>query len=90
MITQMVSDGAAGTAAGDGLKQCLAQASAAGASDATAVYRAARIYNTGSYTVGSDLGTPEWGTSCYSSDIANRLTGWSGLQTACTLPNPQH
>lgn len=90
MISQMVQDGASGTPAGDGLKQCLAQASAGGASDATAVYRAARIYNTGSYTAGSDLGTPEWGTSCYSTDVANRLTGWSGLQTSCTLPNPQH
>jgi hypothetical protein len=81
--TFKVADGAKGTAAGDGLKQCIAHANAAGASGAIAIYRAARIYNTGSYEAGSDLGAPIVGTSCYSSDIANRLMGWVGYQTPC-------
>lgn len=90
MINLMVHDGTSGTVDGDGLVQCISQAYNAGATGATAIYRAARIYNTGSYSPGTDLGTPAWGTSCYSTDIANRLTGWSGLQSPCTLPNPSH
>ncbi|KAM3088524.1 hypothetical protein ACMFMG_000160 [Clarireedia jacksonii] len=84
-ITGMINDGTAGTAAGDGLKQCLAQS---GVTGARASYIAARIYNTGSYAAGSDLGKPKYGTSCYSSDVANRLLGWAGASTPCTLPNP--
>lgn len=50
-------------------------ASKLGGSGAVAYYWTARIYNTGSYTAGSDLGAPEYGTSCYSINIANRLLG---------------
>ncbi|KAH8602721.1 putative muramidase [Bisporella sp. PMI_857] len=81
-IYQMIKDGAEGTAHGDGLKQCLAKANG---KDATAYYIAARIYNTGSYP-GGDLGKPVTGTACYSSDVANRLTGWTGAGgEACHL-----
>ncbi|PQE23060.1 glycoside hydrolase protein [Rutstroemia sp. NJR-2017a WRK4] len=84
-ITGMITDGTAGTASGDGLKQCLAQS---GVTGARASYIAARIYNTGSYAAGADLGKPKYGTSCYASDIANRLLGWAGAATPCNLPNP--
>ncbi|KAG9236483.1 putative copper transport protein CTR2 [Amylocarpus encephaloides] len=52
-IKQMIQDGTAGTTAGDGLKQTLEAAVAKGASDATAVYVAARIYNSGNYNGGA-------------------------------------
>jgi len=87
-ITKMISEGTAGTASGDGLANCLNQAASMGGKGAQAFYWASRIYNTGSYIAGSDLGKPKYGTSCYSSDMANRLTGWVGLKTSCTLPNP--
>ncbi|KAG0651158.1 hypothetical protein D0Z07_2591 [Hyphodiscus hymeniophilus] len=94
-IRLMVSDGVIGTydgynpqgmgGAGDGLKQCIAQAENGGARDATAIYRAARIYNTGSYHLGEDLSAPKVATLCYASDIANRLTGFHGLESGCRL-----
>ena len=80
-ITQMISDGAAGTATGDGLAQCLNQA---GTSDVSAYYRAARIYNSGSVDKSGDLGKGV-ATHCYASDIANRLTGWVQYPKNCTL-----
>lgn len=74
----MITDGTSGTVGitggGDGLVQTLAQAAADGTSDAQAAYIAARIYNSGSYTVGTDLGAGA-ATSSYASDIANRLLG---------------
>jgi hypothetical protein len=73
MIHQMVKEGTAGTTAGGpGLVGCI---HAAGSSRATAVYRASRIYNTGHYDEGENLGNTLYGTACYASDIANRLTG---------------
>lgn len=87
-IHQMILEGTAGTDSGDGLANCINQASNQGASGAQAFYWAARIYNTGSYTAGSDLGTPKYGTSCYSSDVANRLLGWTGSNSPCQLKNP--
>lgn len=71
VITQMIQDGAGGTATGDGLKQALAGDQAAD------VYKAARIYNSGSLDASGDLAT-NGATPCYSSDIANRLTGFVG------------
>lgn len=78
-ITGMISDGTNGTegitGGGDGLKQTLAQATGTDKlADAQAVYVAARIYNSGSYTVGTDLGAGA-ATASYASDIANRLLG---------------
>jgi len=79
-ITQMVTDGTAGTAAGDGLKQCL---SLSGASDVSQYYKAARIYNSGSVDSSKNLGAGI-ATHCYASDIANRLLGWSSGPSACS------
>ncbi|KAF7115470.1 hypothetical protein CNMCM5793_002428 [Aspergillus hiratsukae] len=79
-ITQMITDGTAGTAAGDGLQQCLAQAGGAG--DVASYYRAARIYNSGSIAATENLGQGI-ATHCYASDIANRLTGWATGPSSC-------
>jgi hypothetical protein len=87
-IHQMILEGTAGTDAGDGLANCINQASGEGASGAQAFYWAARIYNTGSYTAGSDLGAPKYGTACYSTDVANRLLGWAGSDSPCKLTIP--
>ncbi|KAJ8066620.1 hypothetical protein OCU04_005667 [Sclerotinia nivalis] len=91
-ITGMIKDGATGTlgqpGGGDGLQQCLAQSGSP--HTAQGAYVAARIYNSGSYAWGTDLGTPLWGTSCYASDVANRLLGWAAPATPCALPNPVH
>ncbi|KAL1305286.1 hypothetical protein AAFC00_002192 [Neodothiora populina] len=81
-IQQMVEDGVAGTSSGDGLVQCLAET---GVTDISKFYRAARIYNGG---VGGyrpdDLGSGCC-TLCYSSDVANRLTGWATGNSKCSL-----
>jgi hypothetical protein len=83
-ITQMISDGTAGTSSGDGLEQLIAQAEAyLATSTAQAFYAAARLYNSGSadYTNLDDgLGS----TPCYASDVANRLTGWVLAANTCT------
>ncbi|CRG91587.1 hypothetical protein PISL3812_08637 [Talaromyces islandicus] len=83
-ISGMISDGTAGTEAGAGLAGCLNTATGQGAQ---AFYQAARIYNSGSIDASGAL---EAGiaTHCYSSDIANRLTGWVSAQTTCTF-DPQ-
>jgi hypothetical protein len=83
-ITQMISDGTAGTSSGDGLKQLLAQAEGVlSVTNAQAFYATARLYNSGSadYTNLDDgLGS----TACYASDVANRLTGWTLAASTCT------
>ncbi|PMD28204.1 carbohydrate-binding module family 50 protein [Hyaloscypha hepaticicola] len=79
-VTQMITDGTAGTSSGDGLKQCLAQA---GTTDVSMYYKAARIYNSGSIASTKNLGQGI-ATHCYASDIANRLTGWSSGPSSCT------
>ncbi|TVY43600.1 hypothetical protein LSUB1_G000525 [Lachnellula subtilissima] len=80
-ITGMIMDGTNGTVGlvggGDGIKQTLAQAITEGGKDAQATYIAARIYNSGSYTFGTDLGGGQAATASYASDIANRLLGLS-------------
>jgi hypothetical protein len=86
-ISAMILEGTAGTPNGDGLATCLNTAAMLGGSGATAYYWAARIYNTGSYTVGSDLSAPVAGTSCYATDVANRLLGWAGTASPCSLSN---
>ncbi|KAK4574534.1 hypothetical protein LTR86_001375 [Recurvomyces mirabilis] len=80
-ITQMITDGSTGTSSGDGLKQGIANC---GASDVSKYYKAARIYNSGSVATSGNL-DDGIATHCYSSDIANRLTGWVKAQTQCTL-----
>jgi hypothetical protein len=78
-VTQMIREGAAGTNDGDGLAQCINQSQA---SDVSGFYKAARIYNSGSI---DPSGALESGiaTHCYSSDIANRLTGWVQAPHTC-------
>ncbi|KAM0158143.1 hypothetical protein ACHAPG_004240 [Botrytis cinerea] len=92
IITGMIIDGTVGTwgvpGGGDGLQQCLAQSGSP--NTAYGFYAAARIYNSGRHAPGSDLGAPEWGTSCYASDVANRLLGWDAPVTPCGLPDPYH
>ncbi|KAI9801374.1 MAG: hypothetical protein M1825_003353 [Sarcosagium campestre] len=52
--------------------------------DAKTYYQAARRYNSGSIDPSGDLGAGV-ATHCYSSDIANRLTGWATATSGCTL-----
>jgi hypothetical protein len=78
-IHQMIEDGVAGMAAGDGLKQLLEVAKGDGAQK---FYQAARMYNSGSLDSSGNLGLGV-ATHCYSSDIANRLTGWSAGVSKC-------
>jgi len=80
-ITQMIKDGSTGTAAGDGLEQTISQS---GATDVSKYYKGARIYNSGSIASSGKL-EDGIATHCYSSDIANRLTGWVKAETQCTL-----
>lgn len=79
-ILQMIKDGTEGTAAGDGLQQCLAQEGGPGS--VSAYYRAARCYNSGSVAASGNLGQGI-ATHCYVSDIANRLLGWSAGSSNC-------
>ena len=81
VITGMVSDGTAGTQSGDGLAQNINES---GKSDVTAFYIAARLYNSGSVDSSGDL-CKGIATHCYSSDIANRLTGWVEAPHGCSL-----
>jgi LysM domain len=81
VILQMVRDGAAGTDSGHGLVQLLQQSSG---SEASRYYQAARKYNSGSVDPSGDLGAGI-ATHCYSSDVANRLTGWVRSRKTCNL-----
>lgn len=98
-ILGMVQDGTAGTESGDGLAGCLDNALnpmtsngtllSCPLSEAQAYYMASQLYNSGSFSPNGDLGAALGATTCYSSDIANRLRGWtnSGANTTCTLAN---
>lgn len=79
IIVQMIRDGAAGTAYGDGLRQLVAKT---GATDVSKYYKAARMYNSGSIAASGNLGQGG-ATHCYASDIANRLTGWVYVARTC-------
>ncbi|KAJ9622078.1 hypothetical protein H2203_006959 [Taxawa tesnikishii (nom. ined.)] len=81
-ILQMIQDGTEGTASGDGLKQCLAETAV---SDVSMYYRAARIYNGGQSGYNADDLGSGCCTLCYSSDVANRLSGWYSGPSSCTL-----
>lgn len=80
-IHQMIEDGTAGTSSGDGLEQCIAKADR---TDVSRFYRAARMYNGGGIDSSGDLSLGCC-TTCYVSDIANRLTGWVNAPHDCTL-----
>ncbi|QUC23470.1 uncharacterized protein UV8b_07711 [Ustilaginoidea virens] len=77
-IQEMISEGTAGTDAGDGLAGCINRS---GRDDVSAFYRASRIYNSGSIA-SSGLLQDGIATHCYASDIANRLTGADPKGTA--------
>ncbi|KAB2580097.1 putative exo-beta- -glucanase protein [Lasiodiplodia theobromae] len=84
-ILSMIREGTAGTPKGDGLAQVINQAQKTfSTSDARAFYAAAKYYNGGSIPPSNNL---EDGccTRCYSSDVANRLTGWTSATTKCNL-----
>lgn len=79
-IKQMVEDGVAGTASGDGLKQLLDTCQGKGAQS---YYEAARMYNSGSVASDGNLGQGV-ATHCYASDVANRLSGWATGDKQCS------
>lgn len=82
-IIQMIRDGTAGTSSGAGLQQLLDQArGATGDNGSRAAYAAARLYNSGSADY-SNLNDGLGSTPCYSSDVANRLTGWTLAASQC-------
>lgn len=91
-IYGMISDGAGGTAQGDGLAGCLNKAVKAATDrgmknmnggNAQAFYQAARMYNSG-FVDYNDLNKNSAGsTGCYANDIANRLTGWTRAPRLC-------
>ena len=72
----MIQDGTQGTPHGDGLVQTLNQYGNA--------YAAARGYNSGAVAKSGDLSDALGATTCYASDVANRLTGWVKAQTKCS------
>lgn len=83
-ILQMITDGTAGTSAGDGLQQTLATTSSNyGGVGSAAYYAAARLYNSGSVDY-TNLGNGFTSVACYADDVANRLTGWTLATTQCS------
>ncbi|PWY74217.1 hypothetical protein BO83DRAFT_408078 [Aspergillus eucalypticola CBS 122712] len=88
-IVQMIRDGAIGTSAsgGYGLASYLDLADRTGVA---AYYRAARLYNSGVNSLQSttNLDLASGATSCYASDIANRLTGWTTATSKCSSSDP--
>ncbi|KAJ4290339.1 hypothetical protein N0V90_010555 [Kalmusia sp. IMI 367209] len=78
-IKGMINDGVTGTASGGGLQQTVEEA---GVGDDSRYYKGARIYNSGMIDDSGNLGKGR-ATHCYSSDIANRLIGWTGIGRTC-------
>ena len=74
-ILQMVQDGTQGTDHGAGLVQNL--------NVYGDPYKAARGYNSGYIPKNGDLSLAAGATACYVSDIANRLTGWTTVDSKC-------
>jgi len=74
-IHQMIIDGTQGTVDGDGLVQLV--------NTYGDYYSAARAYNSGSIASSGNLSDGNGATSCYVSDIANRLTGWTDATSTC-------
>ncbi|RAL07946.1 uncharacterized protein BO97DRAFT_462245 [Aspergillus homomorphus CBS 101889] len=82
-IVQMIKDGAIGTSDPDGFGLATLIDKAA-RSNAAGFYRAARMYNSGAWSIPSSGNLSGAGaTSCYASDIANRLTGWVSAASKC-------
>ncbi|PYH97276.1 hypothetical protein BO71DRAFT_448025 [Aspergillus ellipticus CBS 707.79] len=82
-IVQMIRDGAVGTASGDGYATLI---NLAKSNTVAAYYKSARLYNSGINSLESsdNLSSSSGATSCYASDVANRLTGWVTAATKCT------
>ncbi|KAI9896753.1 hypothetical protein N3K66_008925 [Trichothecium roseum] len=84
-IVQMIRDGTAGTANGDGLQQTHARASSElGDAGSRSYYAAARLYNSGSVDY-TNLNNGFTSTACYAMDVANRLTGWTLAASGCNV-----
>ncbi|KAK0391790.1 hypothetical protein NLU13_1289 [Sarocladium strictum] len=84
-ILQMIRDGTAGTASGDGLQQTIAAAAAAtGDTGVRSYYAGARLYNSGSADY-ENLNNGITATPCYVTNVANRLTGWVLAPEQCPL-----
>lgn len=83
-IVQMITDGTAGTADGDGLQGLLSRTqSELGDTGSRSYYAAARLYNSGSVDY-TNLNNPFTSTACYAEDVANRFTGWTLATSTCT------
>jgi len=78
-IHEMIREGARGTNDGAGLADCI---NLSGQWTDADFYRAARLYNSGSIAASTRL-EDGIATHCYSSDIANRLTGWVYAPHGC-------
>ncbi len=76
MILQMIVDGTAHNSADMGYQDLITKS---GKQDVSKFYMAARMYNSGPSSLGAngDLSGSSTGTPSYSSDIANRLLGWT-------------
>lgn len=82
-ILQMIRDGVSGTPAGAGVQGTISQAQQdTGDGSVRKFYAGARVYNSGSANYGN-LNDGRGSTGCYSSDVANRLTGWTLAQSSC-------
>lgn len=82
-ITQMIRDGTAGTSSGEGLKGAIERAQRdTGDGSVRKFYAGARNYNSGSANY-ANLNDGRGSTPCYSSDVANRLTGWTLAPSRC-------
>ncbi|CAI6090746.1 unnamed protein product [Clonostachys chloroleuca] len=77
-IKGMITDGV-GLTTSDGLKQTVARSKA---TDVSKYYKGALLYNSGVMPESGNLGKGR-SNPCYSSDIANRLMGWSADSSPC-------
>jgi hypothetical protein len=82
-ITGMIQEGVMGTGYDmtNGFKPLID--SHGGPSDAQNYYVAAKLYNSGQRSDILQLSLSLTATACYSSDIANRLTGWTTAASGC-------
>ena len=81
----MITDGTQGTSAGAGIAGTISQSQSqvTGSDLGRLYYAAARLYNSGSADY-SNLDDGMGSTSCYASDVANRLMGWTTAASSCS------
>jgi hypothetical protein len=82
MITAMVHDGVYGSAIQPD-NGFLPLMKSKGGINIKNYYMVAKMYNSGVNSDLASLSISSSGTPCYASDIANRLTGWTGGNSAC-------